>query len=250
MSDIGHGTPLTNQNGRHYKYVADNVIQMEDGHTWFAEEKDGHELYHVKVGDGVIVVAVGNFERVPVKKAERREHISRVISDNVKRFFLSNYSVETFCHALNSRNCEMDTRKCAAWIKSQHGKPAREVMLEARRRFAGTVEELLFSQFDKAISRQLLLSQQEWEVARRLANGMAEKEIAEKVRSVATNNHLRSRRSQGNSDALGVNSGFGSESDQGLSPETVRKVVRALRQKARGSVNRLAAVYWFLGFEL
>lgn len=224
-----------------------STVKRADGEAWFAEEKFGHEIYHAKVGDHSIVVAIGNIHDVPIRNPERRrEHISKVIADNVQRFLLSKYTVETVCSAFRSMPSEMASQKCTRWIESQKGRNPREVILEARRRFGNIAEEILFGRFETAVGRQVRLSPQEWEVARRLADGMSEKEVASKMKSVATNNYLRGKNSGKDSQARATSP---QDADQGLSPESVRKVVRALRHKADGSTNRVAAIYWFLGFE-
>ena len=222
-----------------------------DGEVWFAEEKFGQELYHAKVGDHTIVTAIGNFATTPVKNAEkRREHIRKVVADNVQRFFLSKHSVKTICDAFHPLPSKMNTRECANWIESQKGRGPREVIREARRRFAGASEELLFGQFETAVGRQVQLAPQEWEAFRRLADGMLHKQIAGDMKLVAKNNHLRSRKGGKNSSPPMATPNAAGEPDPSLSDETVRKYVSAVRRKAGGNVNRLEAVLWFLGFEL
>lgn len=207
-----------------------------DGEAWFAEEKSGLELYHAKVGDHTIVVAIGNVATTPLKNAEkRREHISRVVADNVQRFFLSKHPAETICKAFESISSKMGKRECLDWVESQRGQNSRhvprEVMLEARRRFGAVPEELFFGQFDTAVGRQVRLSQQQWETFRRLADGMLQKQIAGDMKSVSSNNALRS------------------EDRQGLSEETVRKMVKAMREKSDVKGSNEQVVLWFLGFD-
>jgi len=218
--------------------MARTELKRTDGEAWFAEEKFGQELYHAKVGDHSIVVAIGNVAKTPIKNPEkRREHISKVVADNVQRFFLSKYTVKTVTEAFESVPSKMGTRDCVDWIESQRGQNSRDVtravMRQARRRFGTAPEELLFGQFETAVGRQVRLSPQEWEAFRRLAEGMLQKQIAGDMKSVAPKNYLR------NDD----------EDTQGLKEETVRKVVRAMRQKSGMNGNTQQAVLWFLGFE-
>ena len=211
-------------------------MKRRDGDAWFAEVKFGQEVYHAKVGDHKIAVAIGHVATTPIKNAEkRREHISKVVADNVRRFFLSKYEVKTICDAFGSIRSKMGTTEFADWIESQRGpKPRdvpREVMREARRRFGTASEELLFGQFETAVGRQVRLSQQQWEVFRRLADGMLRKQIGDDMQSIAPGNPLRN------------------ENAQGLSGETVRKVIRAMRQKSGLNGNNEQVVLWFLGFD-
>jgi hypothetical protein len=216
--------------------TAATKAKRNDGEAWFAEEKFGQELYHAKVGDHSIVVAIGHIAATPIKNPEkRREHISKVVADNVQRFFLSKYTVKTVSGAFESVPSKMGTRDWTDWIESQRGEKSRDVprsvMLEARRRFGAASEELLFGQFETAVGRQVRLSQQQWETFRRLADGMLQKQIAGDMKSVDSNNRLRSK------DA------------QGLSEETVRKMVKAMREKSGLNGNNEQAVLWFLGFD-
>lgn len=250
MRDTANCTPPRKQLKAEDRNMVKSIVQRVDGEAWFAEEKHSHELYQAKVGTGTIVVAIGNLAKVPIKNTDqRREHISKVVAYNVERFFLSKFAVETICRAFKSQNSEMETRKCAEWIESQRGRDPREVMIEARRRFAGVAEELLFGQFEKAVGRQVRLSIQEWEALRRLADGMLQKQIGDDMKSVAKNNYLRKRNGLGNSLSSAANPSTGDEPDQGLREDTVRKVVKALRQKSGHGVNTLKAVLWFLGLD-
>lgn len=217
-------------------HMARTNAKRKDGEAWFAEEKFGQEVYHAKVGDDKIAVAIGNVARTPIKKTEkRREHISKVVADNVRRFFLSKYEVKTICDVFGSIPSKVGTPAWSNWIESQRAEDPRDVprsvMLEARRRFGAAPEELLFGQFETAVGRQVQLSQQQWEVFRRLADGMLRKQIGDDIQSVAPGNPLR------NGDA------------QGLSGETVRKVIRAMRQKSGLNGNNEQVVLWFLGFD-
>jgi hypothetical protein len=234
--------------------MARTNVKRKDGEAWFAEEKFGQEVYHAKVGDHKIAVAIGHVATTPIKNAEkRREHISKVVADNVQRFFLSKYEVKTICNAFGSIPSKMGTTKFADWIESQRGQKSRDVpravMLEARRRFGVASEELLFGQFETAVGRQVRLSPQEWEAFRRLAEGMLQKQIAGDMKSVAPNNYLRKGKTLADSQvpARGISSD--SQDPQGLSEEHVRKVVRAMRQKSGLKGNTQQAVLWFLGFE-
>jgi hypothetical protein len=218
--------------------MAGTKVKRADGEAWFAEEKSGLELYHAKVGDHSIVVAIGHAARTPIKNPQkRREHISKVVADNVQRFFLSKYTVKMISEAFESVPSKMGAPECVDWIESRKGSRdvPRSLMLEARGRFGVASEELVFGQFETAVGRQVRLSQQEWEVFRRLAEGMLQKQIAGDVKTVAPKNYLRSN--DNNEDV------------QGLKQETVRKIVRAMRVKSGLNANTQQAVLWFLGFE-
>src|SRR5262249_39932359 len=118
--------------------TAGTKAKRKDGEAWFTEEKFGQELYHAKVGDHSIVIAIGHVATIPIKNPQkRREHISKVVADNVQRFFLSKYTVETISEAFKSVPSKMGTPECLDWIESQRQNSRdipRSVMLEARRR--------------------------------------------------------------------------------------------------------------------
>lgn len=215
--------------------TAGTKTKRKDGEAWFAEEKFGQELYHAKVGDHSIVVAIGNVATTPIKNPEkRREHISKVVADNVQRFFLSKYTVKTISEAFESIPSKMGAPEFVNWIESQRQNfrdVPRSVMLDARHRFGAAPEQLLFGQFETAVGRQVWLSPQEWEAFRRLAEGMLQKQVAGEMKSVAPHNYLRN------------------EESQGLREDTVRKVVRAMRQKSGLKGNTQQAILWFLGFD-